>query len=291
MTDATSGSAMMAGNPAGDQTAGNTGGDSTASNQQQSNTPASNAPANWYDTIEDTDLKGYLQNKGWKDPSELAVGYRNLEKLVGQDKIPMPKGDDDAEGWARFYDAAGRPKSAEEYKLAVPEGDDGQFAKLAAGKFHELGISQKQAAALSEWWNGQQQGLMEAQQQQLGQRAEQEMAALKSEWGQAFNENVNLGKRAAQTFGLDQAKLESLESAWGTKGMMEFMAKIGRGLTEHNFEGGNTTQGFGMTPEAAKARITALQSDKEFIGKYLNGGAEQAKEMQRLMGIAYPSEG
>lgn len=276
----------MAGNPAGDQTAGNTGGDSTASQNQQSSTPAS-----WYDNIQDTDLKGYLQNKGWKDPGELAVGYRNLEKLVGHDKIPMPKGEDDAEGWSRLYDAAGRPKSAEEYKLAVPQGDDGQFAKAAAGKFHELGISQKQAAALSEWWNGQQQNVQQAQQQQLGQRAEQEMAQLKTDWGQAFDENVNLGKRAAQTFGLDQAKLEGLEQAWGTKGMMEFMAKIGRGLTEHNFEGGNTTQGFGMTPEAAKARIGALQQDKEFIGKYLNGGVDQAKEMQRLMGIAYPSEG
>ena len=291
MTDAI-GSAN-AGNPAGDTTAGNTGGDNTASNQQSSQ-QTSSTPGSWYDSIEDSDLKGYLQNKGWKDPSELAVGYRNLEKLVGQDKLVMPKGADDKEGWNRVYDAMGRPKSAEEYKLPLPEGDNGEFAKAASAKFHELGISQNQANALAEWWNGQQQNAMQAQQAQLqqqGLRAEQDMAQLKTDWGQAYDENINLGKRAAQTFGLDQAKLESLESAWGTKGMLEFMAKIGRGLTEHNFEGGNTTQGFGMTPEAAKQRIGALQGDKEWVGKYLGGNVEAQNEMKRLMGIAYPTEG
>lgn len=209
MTDATSGSAN-AGNPAGDQTAGNTGGDSTASTSQQTS-QASSTPATWYDTIEDSDLKGYLQNKGWKDPSELAVGYRNLEKLVGQDKLPMPKGADDKEGWDRVYDAMGRPKSAEEYKLPVPDGDTGDFAKAASAKFHELGISQTQANALAEWWNGQQQNSLQAQQaqqQQLAQKSEQELAQVKQDWGAAYEENISLGKRAAQTFGLDQAKLD-----------------------------------------------------------------------------------
>ena len=54
--------------------------------------------------------------------------------------------------------------------------------------------------------------------------------------------------------------------------------------------GDNTVQGFGMTPEAAKQRISALQGDKDFIGKYLSGNTDAQAEMKKLMGIAYPQE-
>lgn len=294
MSDAQSGSAMLAGNPAGDNAAaGNTGGNNAASNPPADGSNAgSNPPAsgNWYDNIQDTELKGYVQNKGWKDPSELAVGYKNLEKLLGGEKLPMPKGADDAEGWSRVYDALGRPKEASEYKLPVPEGDSGEFAKMASEVFHKNGISQQQAQALAEWWNGQQAGMVQQQQQAMAQKAEADLTALKSEWGQAWDENINLGQRAAREFGLDQAKLNAIENAMGTGEMLKFMAKIGRGLTEHNFEGGNSTQGFGMTPQAAQQRITALRADKEFSAKYLAGNADAKQEMQRLMALAYPDQ-
>ena len=296
MFEATSGSAIMAGNPAGENAAA-TGGDPAASTTGTSGASgaasgdigkAATPSGNWYDAIEDGELKGYVQNKGWKDPVELANGYKNLEKLLGGEKLPMPKGADDKEGWARVYDAMGRPKSAEEYKLPVPQGDSGEFAKQAASKFHELGISQQQAEALSSWWNEQQQALVTGQQTQSQEKTVQDMTALKSEWGQAYDENINLGQRAVREFGLDQAKLEGLEQAWGTKGMLEFMAKIGRGLTEHTFEGGKTTQGFGMTPEAAKDRIAALRNDSEWASKYMNGNADAQAELKKLMAVAYP---
>jgi hypothetical protein len=250
------------------------------------NPPAANST--WYDTIEDSDLKGYLQNKGWKDPAELAVGYRNLEKLVGHEKVPLPKGADDKDGWARVYDALGRPKSAEEYKLALPEGADPAFAKAAAGKFHELGLNPSQAAALTDWWNGQAQSITQAQTQQQTQAVEEQLTSLKSEWGGAWDENVNLGQRAAREFGLDQGKLAAMETALGTGELLKFMARVGRGLTEHKFEGGQTTNSFGMTPDAAKARLGQLREDREWSTKYLGGNADARAEMDRLMKIAYP---
>lgn len=291
MSDASNGSAILAGNPAGQPAAGdNAGGAPAASTPPAGDNSGGNPPdaGNWYDKIEDAELKGYLQNKGWKDPSELAVGYRNLEKLVGQDKIPMPKGAEDKDGWGRVYDALGRPKSADEYKLQVPEGQSPEFAKAAAGKFHELGLSSSQAEALVEWYNGQGSTAQQAMQQQSAQKAEADITALKSEWGQAWDENINLGSRAAKEFGLDQGKLNAIEQAMGTGEMLKFMARIGRGLTEHSFEGGNSTNSFGMTPEAAKSRISALQNDKAWASKYISGSADEQAEMKRLMAIAYP---
>lgn len=298
MSDASNGSAILAGNPAGDPAAGN-GGDPAASNPNPNPSsgaasgdigkPTDQSTGNWYDAIEDNELKGYVQNKGWKDPVELANGYKNLEKLLGGEKLPMPKGAEDKEGWARVYDQLGRPKTADEYKLPVPEGDPGTFAKAASGKFHELGISQQQAEGLAKWWNETQQGQLTEMQQQSSAKVQADLTSLKSEWGQAYDENVSFGQRAAREFGLDAGKLTAIENALGTGEMLKFMARVGRGLTEDTFEAGKGSGNkFGMTPEAARDRIGALRNDTAWSAKYISGDADARTEMQKLMALAYP---
>jgi hypothetical protein len=283
----TSGSAILAGNPAATPAADIPSGQPVAVTDV---TPGAAPAANgtWYDKIEDADLKGYVQNKGWSDPVELANGYRNLEKLLGGEKVPLPKGADDAEGWNRVYDSLGRPKDASGYKLSAPEGSDPAFVNEAAGKFHELGLSGRQAEQLAEWWASKQATAMDAFVQQGVQRAEQEVQGLRQEWGQAWDENVELGRRAAREFGLDQGKLAAVEQALGTGEMLKFMSRVGRGLVEHTFEGGKSTNSFGMTPEAARQRVGALRGDPEFSSKYLSGNVDAKAEMERLMCLAYP---
>lgn len=296
MSDGTNGSAMLVGNPAGDAAAGNAGANAPSSNNTITatadlggvNNQASNAAGNWWDGFQDNDLKGYVQNKGWKDPADLAVGYKNLEKLLGAEKIPMPKGADDAEGWTRVYDALGRPKSADEYKLSVPEGDTGEFAKLAAGKFHELGLTAKQAEGLAAWYNEQGSGRMNEMQQQQAAKAEADMQSLKQEWGAAFDENVEFGRRAAREYGLNAEKLSALENSLGTSEMLKLMATIGRAQGESEFVTSSSGNTFGMTPSAAQQRITALRADKSWTAKYISGDADARSEMQRLMNLAYP---
>jgi len=296
MSDGTNGSGMLSGNPAGDAAAGNGGAGSPTSNNQITatadlggvNNPAPNASGNWWDGFQDNELKGYVQNKGWKDPADLAVGYKNLEKLLGAEKMPMPKGADDAEGWNRVYDALGRPKSADDYKLSVPEGDDGGFAKLAAGKFHELGLTAKQAEGLAAWYNEQGTGRMNEMQQQQAAKAEADMQSLKQEWGAAFDENVEYGRRAAREYGLNAEKLSALENSLGTSEMLKLMATIGRAQGESDFVTSSSGNTFGMTPSAAQQRISALRADKTWTAKYISGDADARSEMQRLMNLAYP---
>lgn len=282
-----SGSALLAGNPAATPAADIPSGMPIGVTDS---TPVSAPAANgsWYDKIEDADLKGYVQNKGWSDPVELANGYRNLEKLLGGEKVPLPKGAEDAEGWNRVYDSLGRPKDASGYKLNVPEGSDPAFTNEAAGKFHELGLSGKQAEQLAEWWGSKQTAAMEEYAQAGAQKAEQDVQSLRKEWGGAWDENVELGRRAASEFGLGEDKLSAVEQALGTGEMLKFMARVGRGLVEHTFEGGRTTSAFGMTPEAARQRVGVLRTDPEFTSKYLSGNADSRAEMERLMRLAYP---
>jgi hypothetical protein len=288
MSDVASGSAILAGNPSGD---GAVAGNNFVAPAETPNNIQSQAPApqagNWYDGIQDADLKGYVQNKGWKDPNELANGYRNLEKLLGSEKIPMPKGADDSEGWGRVYDALGRPKSADEYGITTPDGLSTEFSKAAAGKFHELGLSANQAKALTDWYSNEIGSQSSQMKQQTAQQSEADITSLRSEWGRSFDENVELSRRAAHEFGLD-GKLDALENALGTADMMKLLSRMGRGLTEHTFEGGKTTQGFGMTPEAAQNRIAQLRSDADWGKKYISGDKTAQDEMTKLMSIAYP---
>lgn len=52
---------------------------------------------------------------------DLGKGYQNLEKLLGREKVPVPTGDDDEEGWQRWYAATGRPEKPDEYEFQRPD--------------------------------------------------------------------------------------------------------------------------------------------------------------------------
>ena len=85
----------------------------------------------WTDAVEDGELREFARNKGWKQPAEMVQGYRNLEKLIGGEKVPLPKGEADTEGWERVYKALGRPATPEEYQL--PDADSAVQTESRSG--------------------------------------------------------------------------------------------------------------------------------------------------------------
>jgi hypothetical protein len=264
------------GNPTGAQPAGNVGAE------------ASNAP--WYGTMPD-EVRGFVENKGWRNPEDAVSGYINLEKFLGADKagrgLVLPK-DDNPDEWNQIYDKLGRPKSPEEYNLNVPEGDTGEFAQMAAKTFHELGLTAKQAEALSGWYNEQSQTMMQSQQDAMLQQSESEIESLKQEWGPKFDEKVAAGQRAAREFGVGADILEKIESSVGARAMIDFFSQVGQLIGEDKFVNGESSGKFGMSPEAARSRISQLKNDTEWSSKYLNGNADARAELERLMKSAYP---
>ncbi|MCU7882353.1 MAG: hypothetical protein KZQ66_12905 [Candidatus Thiodiazotropha sp. (ex Lucinoma aequizonata)] len=51
------------------------------------------------------DTRAYVDNKGWKTPTDLLVSYQNLEKLTGGSKqvVALPGDDADESSINRFY--------------------------------------------------------------------------------------------------------------------------------------------------------------------------------------------
>lgn len=239
---------------------------------------------------------GYLKNKGWTDPGQVLDGYKNLEKLLGADRagrtVVLPKEDASPDDLNAFYSKLGRPATADDYKIGVPDGGDAEYAKAAAAKFHELGLSAKQAAALVEWNNSQVANLKTSTETAAQTRFADEDRALKSEWGNAFTQNLNQAQAAARGLGIEAAQIDALSSALGHKATMELFQKIGSRMSEADFVSGSKTEKFGnaMTPGQAKAEIQTLRADKEFVAKYAGGDAEAKARMARLHAFAFPEQ-
>ena len=277
----------MAGVAAGGTTTG------TAAPASAGTAQAATTPTDWTTSFND-DSKGFVQNKGWKDPAQVVDSYRNLEKLLGapQDQvIRLPK-EDDAAGWDSVMTRLGRPATPDGYKLEVPkEGGDPAFAKWASEQFHKQGLNEKQGKALAEGWN---QRLMEsqaAQKEAYTAKVTQEQAALKKEWGAAHDQNQAIAQRAVREFGVDAKAIDAMESAIGLQATVKFFHSIGSRMGEAAFVGGNGRSGDGngpMTPAQANSQINALRQDPGFVQKYVAGDAQARAKMEQLHRFAYP---
>jgi hypothetical protein len=258
-------------------------------------TPPAAPAIPWLDGADEVTV-GYVQNKGWSEPKQVLDGYRNLEKLLGADRagntVVLPKPDAPQAEVDAFYTKLGRPADATGYKLEIPPvGGDPDFAKTAAGWFHELGLSQKQGEGVAAKWNEFAKAQMEASERQQQTAFEADDKAVRDEWGQAFNQNLVMAQAAARGLGIDEATLDKLQDSLGHKAVMNLFYKIGSKIGEPGFVTGSGDQKFGsvLTPGQAKAKIQELQADKAFGAKYVSGDAEARAEMKRLHEFAYPS--
>ena len=172
-------------------------------------------------------------------PAEPPKAEEPALKLPGKDAPP--------EAWAEFYKQIGAPESAEAYELPVPEGDNGEFAKTAASWFKDAGLLPQQAQALAAKWNefstAQQQAAQQAEAarvQALDTKNRAEEAALRTEWGQQHEANMELAKRAARQF-LPADKsgdvITALEDRLGYSETIKLLHNIGKGLGEHDAPG------------------------------------------------------
>lgn len=254
--------------------------------------PASAAtPTDWTSGFSE-ERKGYVQNKGFKDPSMVLDSYQNLEKLIGvpPDRVLKLPEKDDAPEWGGIWERLGVPKDAKEYKIDVPkEGGDPQFAEMARAMFKEAGLTSKQAETIVKRWN-------ETAVQNSTSRAEayqaqvnNDITGLKKEWGAAYDQEMRKAKKATVQFGIDGATIDKLEQGMGYGGLMKFLSKIGGAIGEHDFVGGSSGQNFGaMTPAQATAKIAALRQDPGFVKRYTSGDFSAKQEMDNLHRMAYP---
>lgn len=259
------------------------------------------AANDWHAGFDD-DTKSWLDTKGYSKldsaaaiPELVKLG-RSAEQKLGipaDQLLRMPKDDNDADGFKAVMAKLGAPETPDGYGLKVDDGQPDEFLKTATGWFHELGIPKRQAAGLAGKWNeyvaSQQTAAAEAQKAQ----DESDYEALQKKWGDAdYDAKIELGNRVIRSTGLSDEDATKIKNAIGLEKAATWLAGIGAGMGEHRFTGGEDGVGnFGaLSPDAAKARIVALRSDKEWQGKMHAGDADKKAEWQRLHDAAYGNE-
>lgn len=247
------------------------------------------------------DEVGFVQAKGWSNHSDMLRSYRALESLQGVSEnqlIKIPGNPDDQKAWGDVYNKLGRPAEASAYEfgdVVLPQSGVDLSPDFRAWA-HNAGLTQRQAKGIFDSFQGRMTQLQTESQEQVALQTENDLASLRTLWGNAFDAKIQAGSRFAQRFGLDTEKLTQLEGVLGTRGLLEFTAMIGEAIGEHAgpprdlVSEGQEGQ-FGITPAHAKAKISELKGDKDFQERLFQTGDKDAKEHWRLLHeAAYPGQ-
>lgn len=238
----------------------------------------------WTATLPD-DIKSVVTAKGWKAPTDVINSYRNLETTLGTKRFEMPAPNWDEKKWGEFYAAAGRPEAPDKYpnsEVKLPDSvkiDDGML-KSAKEQLFKLGLSANQAKGVLDFYNGfvgQQEGTAVAARQKALDDAN---AALKTAWGDKFDENTGFVKKAYAKFSTPEFEKELIDSGLGNNPrIIEMFAKIGRAMSEDSAGGRGGGALNAQDAESAKAEIARLKIDAKFNEAYFNPGHADHKRM------------
>lgn len=270
-------------------------GDTGQQQQQQQQAPP---PPEWFAKVTaDPDMKAWAESKGWKDPATadpfaIAQSYRNLETLFGADKagrtLLLPKDADDKAALDAIYDKLGRPKTATEYEIELPEGADTTFADTAKEWFHKAGLTKDQAKNVTEAYKAAE---LDAVQAQTTRHAD-EVDGLKKEWGAEFDKRVEVGKAAVKAAGMTDEHTKAIELAIGPASAAKMFEFFGRNYVDGSppEQSARTSPSFAnMNPAQAKTKIDELYSDQAFMARYTSddpkvraGAMEQMEALAKL---------
>ena len=235
----------------------------------------------------DEQQRGFIDNKGWAGPKDMLESYRNLEKFVGAragDKgIVLPESSEDKEAWDEIYAKLGRPEKPDGYQYAFPEGHDPTFAAWAKETFHSAGLSDQQLKVVADKYVEMETRMLTERVEGFKTQAAQALDRLRTDWGQAFQQNLNLAGRAVSTLGIDDDARAAIEEALGSERFAKTFLQIGQALCkEDSTPDGERGNSFTITPAAAQERLAERMADEAFIKRYLNSEPTALAEMERL---------
>lgn len=128
---------------------------------------------------------------------EVSTKASDLEKKLGN-SIPKLADDASDEQRSQYFDALGRPKQPSEYEFDGEDKNAPEWTDYWKSESYKMGLTKSQAKSLSASFNAQMQGMVEAHNAKIAGEITAAEGALKSEWGDKFDTNVELAKRVYQ---------------------------------------------------------------------------------------------
>lgn len=204
--------------------------------------------------------------------------YEKIQKHA-PDLIPKPNVEDPT-ALDALWSQLGRPQDPTEYKL--PEGMSAEQLGDLTKYAHEAGLTNDQFTNLVSKMAEQE----TTQQQQAREAFEADQLALKQEWGQAYNQNIQTVARLAEQTGAPEAivaaakkgELDSQVAKW----MHSLTQRLGNeGAEMVGSEGSNQA----VTPEEAKAMVNDIfgNPDHPYFHPSHPDHADAKNKMVKLM--------
>ena len=267
------------------------------------------------DLLTDDDLKKDPSLATFKGIDGLARSYVSTKKLVGADHsafVKIPTDATPAEELDKFYNTLGRPETPDQYvipeqvvankeKLMIKDETLAGFGAVA----HAAGLSNTQFQKVVDWYGEFSAKEMESIATEFEGSVAQSAQALRTEWGEKYDQNIQLSKAAVRALAKqDDTIMDLLETPFlvgksrlgDDPRMIRLFARIGAGLREDEIKDGRAGTGASFesrkTPAEALAEVSALKADREFMARWMDakhpGHADSVRRMDRLMEQAYP---
>ena len=221
----------------------------------------------WKSSIPE-EIRGHSSLEHINDIGALAKSYVHAQQMVGADKIALPGKSATADEWGEVYAKLGRPESPDGYELTynnVPEGaevDDGMVSWFKETA-HRAGMNAQQAQVMLDAYNEMTFGQAETMGAELQARIDEVESDLRKEFGNAFDDRMNLANGVLAEFG--NPEMTEIQLADGTllgdnPEVIRMLANMGVYLRER--VGEDTLEGVktsgGVTPSDAMTKLSEL---------------------------------
>ena len=235
-----------------------------------------------------------LSNLG--DFPNMMKQFVHAQKQIGMDKVVIPNEKSTENDWSEFYRKIGRPDTAGDYGLAMPEDfpkeyDSEDLRDAAQELFHKIGLTKAQANALHDFNNANVLSSLQTQAEQMKIDKDNAERQLREELGVAYDDRLHFANRLIDDYTDEGEQRERFLKKFGNDpDFARFAGRVGSRLVEHKLIKGEREGA--MTKKEALQKAEELRATDGFLtGKLATTNPAKFKwiesEIQRLYDLAY----
>ncbi len=250
----------------------------------------------WRDTLPE-DIKADPSLSTIPDVPTLAKNFLATKALTGKKAYDLPADDWKPEQWKAWHATVGVPETPDKY--FIPEaaaleksGVPAEVLKSAHAKFHEAGLTPRQAKALVDWYVGDATKGQEMLSTTRAAEKAQTEAALKQEFGDKYEAKLGLVKSFLSQYGSPELLAWAEQTGAGNNaGFVKAMVKAGEALLEDSSRKGTT---MASSPDVAMAQaqmeIEEMKGNKELMSRFFSGDKAVNQRWLQLHSVAFPTK-
>jgi hypothetical protein len=254
------------------------------------------APA-FYEAFKSEAIRTSPSIQRFADPEALSEAYLHLERRFGIDpnrRLDLPADPKDAAAMDAVWNRLGRPEKPDGYKFeltADATDTDKALVSSYAETAHKLGLTAEQARGAMAFLVEQQGKAAEANAAAFAAAAEAGRAALKGEWGQAYDTRVKEIGAVVAKYG-DEALIKELDAngLGNYPNLAKMLSRMVERMQEPGVAGGNSGDAAAadraLTPSQAKAAVRALDTNPALRDRDHPQHRAVVEERRKLLAMA-----